>query len=72
MMDGLGFGVSWTLGRNVAFTFANENRYQADEPTVFRGRISRDAVFGFIFGRREREVILDPDYVREVKPLVHP
>jgi hypothetical protein len=69
--DGLGFGVSWTLDQNVAFTFANENFYQADEPTVFRGRISRDAIFGMIFGRREREVILDPDYVREVKPSVH-
>lgn len=71
MTDGLGFGVSWTLDRDVAFTFATKNWYQADVPTVFRGLIYRSAILGLIFGRHEREVILDPDYVRAVKSLVH-
>jgi hypothetical protein len=71
MTNGLGFGASWTLDREIATAFARQNWYRANVPTVFRGRVSKDAILGFIFERRKREVILDPDYVRQVKPLSH-
>ncbi|KKK69153.1 hypothetical protein LCGC14_2936900 [marine sediment metagenome] len=56
-------GYSWTLDRDTARFFAR--RSVADEVGyVYEGRVDRDDVIGFLTGRNEVEIVVDPLNVR--------
>lgn len=54
-------GISWTLDRSVAETFARGHRGIAvPDPVIVTGTIARDRILAVFTERNEREVLLDP------------
>lgn len=61
-------GVSWTTGRNVAERFAFGHRgIRVPNPVIASAIIPREHVFAVINNRSEKEVILDPKRLRQLK-----
>jgi hypothetical protein len=55
-------GLSWTLDEEVAEQFAYGHRGKRNpNPVVSYGLIRKEAIFGVFNGRKEAEIILDPD-----------
>lgn len=55
--------LSWTLDRNTAEWFAH--RFGKDG-TVYTARIKRDDIYAYFSGRKESEVIVDPDRLKKI------
>lgn len=58
-------GMSWTLDRKKAEWFAK--RYASANPRVLSGSITRDKIFAHFVGRGESEIVVDPQFVTNVK-----
>jgi hypothetical protein len=54
-------GISWTLDREVADRFASRFYH---EPMLWRAGVEKASALGYLGGRGEHEVILDPELVR--------
>jgi hypothetical protein len=60
-------GLSWTLSKKVAERFARGHRgLSVPRPTIAAARISRDNVFAVFCDRKEDEIILDAEKLRDV------
>lgn len=55
--------LSWTLDRNTAEWFAH--RFGKDG-TVYTAQIKRDDIYAYFSGRKESEVIVDPDRLKKI------
>jgi hypothetical protein len=59
-------GIAWTLDLEVAKQFARGASYRQPMPgSVLEARIQRDTILGYLTGRDEQEVIVDPQLVSE-------
>lgn len=66
-------GIAWTLDINVARRFANGAGLRVPgsvkDPVVLRSRVARRQVLGYLTGRNEAEVIIDPATLAVVEPV---
>ena len=56
-------GIAWTLSRETGLFFANRLRLAHQERLLWRATVRKDEVCGFLTGRGEQEVIVEPDAV---------
>lgn len=63
------FGISWSLNMRVAIKFANgaATRQHARGGVVYKATVDRSHVMGYMTGRNEAEVIIDPVNLRSPK-----
>lgn len=60
-------GWSWTLGEERAVWFAT--RYRTKSEPVWRAQVLRDNVTALILGRSEDEIVVDPQFLFDVKQI---
>lgn len=65
---GVPFGIAWSLDRRVAVKFANgaATRQRNRGGVVYKGMVKRSDVLGYMTGRKEDEVVLDPALLFDV------
>jgi ribosomal protein L22 len=56
-------GLSWTLRRDKAEWFARRSAH-GKKPLLAKGSIIKSAVFAYFSGRKEAEIVLDPEEVQ--------
>lgn len=61
-------GIAWSLDREIAEKFARGAGIRVSNMpgVVYTARIHRDHVLGYLTGRGESEVVLDPKYLKDV------
>lgn len=60
-------GWSWSLSFGKAVFFAR--RYQKKRFGIVRGIVSKKDIIGYLEGRQEFEIVIDPEHVQQVKPV---
>lgn len=67
--QGVPFGIAWTLNPMVAVKFANgaATRQHARHGVVYVAFVPRSKVMGYMTGRNESEVVLDPEDLTDVE-----
>lgn len=66
--EGAPFGISWSLDRRVAERFAHgaATRQSHRGGVVYMGKVPRAAAMGYMVGRNEAEVIIDPKSLLDI------
>ena len=58
-------GYSWTIDRRTAEWFAKRFAYGAKRPFVLKATIPKADVYAYLIGRKESEIVVDPERVLE-------
>lgn len=67
--EGVPFGIAWSLDVTTAIKFANgaATRQRGRNGVVYRAKVKRSDVLGYMTARHEAEVVLDPHLAYDVK-----
>jgi hypothetical protein len=63
-------GLSWTFDQSIATGFAHGKRLPNPTPTLVTAVIPKQHVFTVVLGRSEKELVLDPRRLRQVRKEV--